>query len=581
MQLNIRKMAFKRTGKNLSLGTKLFKGKGQKLSLGTRLFILFLSLLMTSIFTVGISSYSKAKEMAVDTIEDRLAREAQLMGYIAENLKFVYVSDEDYFRQQLEVNVRSQQNKLKEDGIASDFFYLSEGKVNPFKVSQKAETSFSADQINSIQKAKNGVIHSEFNGQDYTIAFQEMKAISGIYIILIPTSTYMGPVNEMAYFTLAVIAISIVAATLLITMFVRKITRPLNQLKDTMSQVRDGQLQSAPDIQTSIPEINSLQKSYNSMISHMKNMITELTSTTKELGQTGDELKFSSQNSLASTEQLVAAIHLVRAGAEQTAASSESSVKSFKDMRDMVEGTLVNMEDVFTSSKTMDQSAVQGEQSIRQLISTIHSFESDFKQLALTVHQVKEYSKSITNLVGMVKAIADQTKLLSLNASIEAARAGEAGKGFAVVANEVGSLAEQSARTAEEITAAIGKMEKITHGATSEFDEMHTRIQTNLQMAGKTNDSFNELMSEISVVSTKLQSMQGELASLKATLPQLAEGTDSFLSVSQETLASAEEMLSASENQMTQIQQTDQIGRKLSNLATSLSQIHQQFKIGK
>lgn len=566
LQLNIRSISLKRTG--------------QKLSLGTRLFILFLSIMVTSIFTVGISCYSKAKEMAVDTIEDRLDREAQLMGYIAENLKFVYVSDEKYFRQQLEVNVRSQQNKLKEDGIASDFFYLSEGKVTPFKVSQKAINPFSTQEINSIQKSQNGVIHSEFNGKDYTIAFQKMKEIDGIYIILIPTSTYMGPVNEMAYFTLAVIAISVVTATVLITMFVRKITRPLNQLKDTMRQVRDGQLQPAPEIQTSIPEINSLQKSYNSMIGHMMNMISELTSTTKELGQTGDELKFSSQNSLASTEQLVAAIQLVRAGAEQTAASSESSVNSFRDMRDMVEGTLVNMEGVFNSSAAMDESAVQGEQSIRQLISTIQLFEADFKQLAQTVHQVKAYSTSITNLVGMVKAIADQTKLLSLNASIEAARAGEAGKGFAVVANEVGSLAEQSAKTAEEITAAIGKMEKVTLGATAEFDEMHTKIHTNLKMAGKTNDSFNELLSEIAVVSTKLQSMQGELASLRATLPQLAEGADGFLSVSQETLASAEEMLSVSENQMAQIQQTDLIGRKLSSLAASLSQIHQQFKIG-
>ncbi|WP_251009513.1 methyl-accepting chemotaxis protein [Bacillus sp. ISL-39] len=552
----------------------------QKVTLGTRLFILFLSLLMTSVITVGFSSYMKARDMSLKTIEDRLVREVELMEYIAENLKFVYVSDEEYFRQQLEANVRSQQNKLQEDGITSDFFYLSEGKITPFKVSKKAGNPFSVQQIDSINKSQNGVIHSEFNGHDYTIAFQEMKEINGIYIILIPTSTYMAPVNEMAYFTLSVIVISIMAAMVLITMFVKKITRPLNQLKDTMRQVRDGQLQSAPDIRTSIPEINSLHKSYNSMIGHMMNMITELTSTTKELGQTGDELKFSSQNSLASTEQLVAAIQLVRAGAEQTAVGSESSVKSFKDMRDMVEGTLVNMDDVFSSSAAMDESAVQGEQSIRQLISTIHSFESDFKQLALTVHQVKQYSTSITNLVGMVKAIADQTKLLSLNASIEAARAGDAGKGFAVVANEVGILAEQSAKTAVEITGAIGKMEKITLGATAEFDEMHKKIHTNLKMAGKTNDSFNELLSEITVVSTRLQSMQEELGSLRATLPQLAEGADSFLSVSQETLASAEEMLSASENQMTQIQQTDLIGRKLSNLAASLSQIHQQFKIG-
>lgn len=546
-------------------------------TLGTRLLLLFITLLMVSVVTVGVSSYIKAKNMAVETVEHRLEREAQLIGYIAANLKFVYVSDDDYFRQQLEANVRSQQKKLTEDGIASDFFYISESKAAPFNVSKKSEYSFTASQIKSIQQARNGVIHSEFNGKDYTIAFNEMKEINGIYVIVIPTSTYMGPVNEMAYFTAIVILISLIAATFMISLFVKKLTKPLNELRNTMRKVRDGHLQSAPDIRTSIPEINSLQKSYNSMIEQMMKMVTELTATTKELGNTGNELKDSSQSSLASSQQLVAAIHLVKTGAQQTAASSETSVRSFTDMKEMIEAIATNMDSVFVSSETMNKSAVNGEKKLRELISMIHSFETDFKQLANTVHQVKDYSHSITKLVSMVKAIADQTKLLALNASIEAARAGEAGKGFGVVANEVGSLAEQSAKTAEEITQAIGKMEKITIGATAEFDEMHTKISTNLSMASSSQTSFDELMDGISAVSTKLHLMQGELKNLENTLPQLSEGADSFLSVSQETLASAEEMLLASEIQVNQMEATDHIGMKLNSLARSLAEITNQF----
>ncbi|WP_413466677.1 methyl-accepting chemotaxis protein [Mesobacillus subterraneus] len=549
-------------------------------TLGTRLLLLFTTLLMFSVVTVGVSSYMKAKNMAVETVEHRLLRESQLIGFIAENLKFVYISDDDYFRQQLEANVRSQQKKLKDEGIASDFFYITEGKAAPFNVSRKSEYTFSDSQIKSIQKSRNGVFHSAFNGQDYTIAFNEMKEINGIYVIVIPTSTYMEPVNEMAYFTIIVILISLLASTILISLFVKKLTKPLNELKNTMKKVRDGHLQSAADINTSIPEINSLQKSYNSMIVQMMKMVTELTATTKELGNTGNELKLSSQSSLASSQQLVAAIHLVKTGAQQTAASSETSVGSFTEMKDMIEEMVMNMDSVFSSSEAMNASALHGEKTLRELISMIHSFEKDFKQLANTVHQVKDYSLSITKLVGMVKAIADQTKLLALNASIEAARAGEAGKGFAVVANEVGSLAEQSAKTAEEITQAIGKMEKITIGATAEFDEMHTKIKTNLSMASSSQASFDELMDGISAVSTKLHSVQGELKNLENTLPQLAEGADSFLSVSQETLASAEEMLLASETQVGQMETTDQIGMKLNNLASSLAEITNQFRLG-
>jgi methyl-accepting chemotaxis protein len=548
-------------------------------TLGTRLLFLFLSLLMVSVITVGVSSYMKARNMAVETVEHRLGREAQLIGYIAENLKFVYVSDEEYFKQQLEANVRSQQKTLKDDGMVSDFFYIREGKAAPFNASKKSAFTFSDNQIQSIQKSRNGVIHSEFNGDDYTIAFNEMKEINGIYVIVIPTSTYMGAVNEMAFFTIIVIIISLLAATILISLFVKKLTKPLNELRNTMKKVRDGHLQSAPVIRTSIPEINSLQKSYNSMIEQMMKMVTELTATTKELGNTGNSLMDSSQSSLASSQQLVAAIHLVKTGAEQTAASSETSVRSFTDMKDMIEAMVTNMDSVLGSSATMNASAARGEKNLRELITMIHSFETDFKQLASTIRQVKEYSHSITKLVGMVKAIANQTRLLALNASIEAARAGEAGKGFAVVANEVGSLAEQSAKTAEEITLAIGKMEKITVGATTEFDEIHTKINTNLSMASSSQTSFDELMDGISAVSSRIHSMQDELKDLENTLPQLAEGADRFLSVSQETLASAEEMLVASEGQVDQMEATDQIGMKLNSLAKSLSEITNQFSL--
>jgi methyl-accepting chemotaxis protein len=555
------------------------EGSSGKLSLGTRLFILFFSLLIVSVLSVGASSYIKAKNMAIDTIESRLGREAEIMGYIAENLKFVYVSDEDYFRQQLEVNVRSQQKKLENDGITSDFYYIADGKVTPFKVSQKSSNTFTKETIDAIQKAKIGVIHEEMNGSDYTIAFQEMKEINGIYVLLIPTDTYMQPVHSMLYFTIAVIVISMAAATVLISLFVRKITKPLNQLRGTMRTVREGSLQISPAIETSIPEIVSLQKSYNSMIQQMMRMVRELTQTTKELGNTGDELKDSSQSTLASSQQLVSAINLVKTGAEQTAASSETSVRSFKDMTDMIEAILSNMNSVSSSSAAMNDSAATGDRNIGQLITTIHSFEADFKHLNETIHQVKEYAKSITNLVGMVQAVADQTRLLSLNASIEAARAGEAGKGFAVVANEVRNLAEQSANTTDEISQAISNMEKITAGATEEFELIHMKIKKNLTMASSARFSFDELMKEISDVSQKLHSMQDELENLGETLPQLAHNADSFLAVSQETLASAEEMLSASEIQIHQMESTDQIGLKLNSLAKSLSEITQQFSV--
>ncbi|MBU8772453.1 methyl-accepting chemotaxis protein [Cytobacillus oceanisediminis] len=549
-----------------------------KLNLGTRLVALFFTLLLLSIAAVGVSSYLKTKDMAIKTIEDRLAREAELMGYIAENLKFVYVSDDSYFKQQLEASVRSQQKKLQTDGIDSDFFYLSDNKITPFKVSSKSDATFSRGTINEISTMKNGVIHIEMNGTDYTAAFQEMKEISGVYVVLIPAKAYMSDVHAIGYFMIAAIVISLSAASAIISLFVRKITKPLNLLRNTMREVREGNLQNTLEIHTEIPEMVSLQKSYNSMIEQMRSLLRELTGTTKELESTGNELKGSSFSALESGQQLVSAIHLVKMGAEQTAASSENSASSFKEMKDKFEDMFLHMQSVNRSSEVMNDSARRGGNSISDLIAAIHSFGSEFGKLTLTIKEVKDHSLAITNLVGMVKGIAEQTRLLSLNASIEAARAGEAGKGFAVVAGEVRKLAEQSAGAAEDITRGIRNMENITLRASEEFDQLHTEIKGNLEMAGQSKISLDELMKEISNVSGKLQTMQTELKGLEKTLPQLEQGAEQFSSVSQETLASAEEMLAASVIQTGQMEKTDKIGMKLNSLARSLSELTSHYR---
>jgi methyl-accepting chemotaxis protein len=490
------------------------------------------------------------------------------------------VSDEAYFMQQLNANVRSQQKILEQEGITSDSFYITEGKLTPFKVGESKIPSISDNILENIKNQKEGIIHKKIDGQDYTIAFLEMKEINGIYGLLIPTGSYMGQVNQMALYTIIITAVSIVVTTILVLIFVRPATKPLNQLRNAMREVREGKLsqQSIP-IRTTIPEITSLHKSFQAMMTQMRDMLFELKETTKELENTGDELKSSSENSLSSSQQLVSSINIVRAGAEQTAGSSEKSVTNFKVMADMIEDMLQKMEVVFGSSENMNLSAERGEKNIKELISMINIFEKDLEQLTQTVKQVKDYSSSITNLVDMVNGIAEQTKLLALNASIEAARAGDAGRGFAVVAQEVRNLAEQSTKTTEEISQAITKMENLTSEASSEFDHLLTKIKSNLTMANESRGSFDELMRYIAVVSEDLKGLEGELKGLEGVLPQLEQVVEQFSSVSQETLASAEEMLVSSEIQIEQMEGTNTIGLKLHNLSKDLSAITQRYNV--
>ncbi|KPB05319.1 chemotaxis protein [Bacillus sp. CHD6a] len=550
-----------------------------KINLGSRLFLLFISLMLASISAVGLVSYIKSKEMTVNSIENRLVREVELMGYIAENLKFTYISDEAYFMQQLEVNIRSQRDTLKEDGIFSDFFYITNNKTQPFKVSEGNLPNITDSMIEVMVNRKTGILKESINGMEYTISFREMKELDGIYGLIIPTNSYLSPVHDIGFFTLMVIIGSIVLFTCITLIFVRTLTKPLSVLTEAMREGREGNLRPAKNIKTSIPEIVSLNRSYNSMIHNMTQVLKEIKQTTKELEETGNHLGISSEDSMVSTHQLIRSINLVKEGAMQTSSSSETSVQSIKEMKRIMDEMQKNMTHVFSSSNRMEGSAEIGKKHMKKLITTILKFEQDFEDLSNAVKHVKDYSVSITGLVGLIKGMAEQTKLLALNATIEAARAGDAGKGFAVVANEVRNLAEQSTSAAEEITNSIDQMENVTAKAVNEFENMHMKIKDNLHIANLSKITFDELMSEMEEVSENLTIINGDLKGWKEFLPNLEFAADSLLSVSQETSASSEEMLTASENQVEQMEYTNEIGKKLNDLSKSLSVIAARFEI--
>ncbi|MFC4024767.1 methyl-accepting chemotaxis protein [Oceanobacillus longus] len=558
---------------------QFFSNAISKATLQTRLLILFISLIVIAIITVGTVTYVQAKNLTLNTIEDRLARETQLMGYIAENLQFLYVSDNDYFMQQLNANIRTQKNELKEDGIESQFFYIDNNKAIPFTASADTLPSISDSLITEITEKENGQISKEISGEPYTVSFQQMDEIGGIYVLLVPHHSFMAPVTNMGYIIISIIIASILISSILLIQFVRTLTRPLTVLRNTMREVREGNLHQAPKPKTTLPEFISLHKSYDAMIDQMRTMLHELKSTTLELNHTGEDLKNSSNSTLQSSHDLTESINVVKNGAEQTASSSENNVSSSISMKQKTETMLKNMDNVFANSENMRISAVTGEKNITKLILTSQTFEKDFNHLTKTIQQVNEYAKSISKLVGLIQGVAEQTKLLSLNAAIEAARAGEAGRGFSVVANEVGKLAEQSSTAANEITNAISNMGDITQYATTEFKSLFQKTNENLTIANESKVSFDELMEKIVETNNNIKAMQDELKELKMELPKLELSAEDFASISQETLASSEEMLASSEHQYKQMENTHEIGLKLIGISNALSQITKQFKV--
>lgn len=549
-----------------------------RVSFRSRLVILFVVIIAVSLTASVASSFIQTRATLTETVENRLLREADVMRSIIRNLHFVYVSDQDYFRQQVDMSIHEQKRQLSEDGLTAEFFLLANGTAEPFRTSRQSGMVLDEEIVKQALEVRSGVFHGNMAGQRHTIVVMPMPELDGHYLLVVPTDSYLASVYSAFRTSLIISGVALTLSVLLILLAVRSLTRPMTELQNIMRKVREGNLDQELAVETNIPEIISLNKSFRMMLNHLKNVIGQLVQTTSQLQQTGDTLSQSSEQTLVIGRQLVASIQTVRSGAEQTAGASEAGLLRFSGMRDNLERIIQRMDDMFDRSGVMKNTARQGEETAAELVEAFLRFEQDFGTMATLIRDVRQHAANINDMVSLVNAVADQTKLLALNASIEAARSGEAGKGFAVVAGEIRKLAEQSAAASGRIAESVQTMDRMTKQAVGQAEQMIEKVKERLATASEAKHVLDGMTREIAAVHDRIIGMQDDLQALKGELPAVQQIIHDFSGVSQETFASSERMLAISQDQMDRMAHTDEIGGKLIALSDALAELASMFE---
>ncbi len=221
-----------------------------------------------------------------------------------------------------------------------------------------------------------------------------------------------------------------------------------------------------------------------------------------------------------------------------------------------------------------------GQQDLQRVNSAMEMINVSVRKLQQSIDEVGKASKEITNITEIIGNIADQTSLLSLNASIEAARAGDAGRGFAVVATEIGQLANTSADAVHNIEGLISQINSLVSDTVRQTRESVENINHSNSLVGDTLRTFDSIFGNIDQVETLVREMIRKVEKVDEVATNVA-------AISEEQAASSEEILATSEAMVRQVDNitnsSERVSEGAKELTASAEELYEQvarFKIG-
>jgi len=280
-----------------------------------------------------------------------------------------------------------------------------------------------------------------------------------------------------------------------------------------------------------------------------RSFIHQLTSAAEQLNQASLNILMATSAQSTSASEQAAAINEITSTINEVKQTSQQALEKAQAV-------------IGVAERSVEASKVGG-RAVEQSIEGMHQIKEQVESIAEKILALSEQTQMIGEIIATVNDIAEQSKLLALNASIEAAKAGEHGKGFAVVSMEIRNLAEQSKQATVQVRKILGEIQKATNSAVIVTEEGSKRVETGVELANSAGVNIHQLSEAIEESARMAKQIAASAKQQSIGMEQVS------IAMSNINKASGENVKS--------IKQTEQVSRSLGALTGQINKLIEEF----
>ena len=408
------------------------------------------------------------------------------------------------------------------------------------------------------------------------------EKIVGMYFAGKPSETVDAMINQKVMMMVIIGVVLLLVAGIVTFFAAHAISRVISRVQVLVADVAHGNLDvRIPDKYTKRrDELGLMAKALQRLVDALHRVIADIVRSADELEQDSELMTNMIQDTTHNSTEISHAVDNISQGAVSQADDIENATGNVNDMGGAISEIVEKVDNLTNTSNSIDDARADAEKIINELSEssqrTMEAVDVIGKQVKLTDESVSKISDAIV----MITSIAEETNLLSLNASIEAARAGEAGKGFAVVASEIQKLAEESGKSAESISHIINNLSQESKNTVSAMNSMQEIMGVQQEKLRETREKFNGVGAGIRDSLVEIEEIGRDTRDCDDARKHVTDIIQNLSAVSQENAAETEATMTSMDNLTSTMQQLAEKANDLRRLSEELDNEVHYFTFG-